>query len=105
WSKRVHRAATATVALARVIGAAVVQQHPRFRDHDAAPEGHVQTLVQADRHPAPVDDAEVDRVAARGGGTRGTDEASLKLLASCVEPVEWLEGAERVQDQVSSTVG
>ena len=92
--QRVHRARAAAIRLGREIRAAVVQQHARPGHHHAAAERQEQALVQADRHAAGVDDAEIDRVAAEGGGVERADEARVQLRIVGCESVDRLEAPE-----------
>src|SRR5205807_1877110 len=72
---------------------------------DAAAEGHVQALAQADRHAAPVDHAQIYGVAARDGAAERADEAQVELRLVRAEPAQRLEAAERVEGQVAAAVG
>src|SRR5207244_11343742 len=66
-------------------------------------EGHVQALVQADGHPVAVDDAEIDRVAARDDGTERSDLAVVERRIAGIESGERLETADRIEDEMAAT--
>src|SRR5439155_1403381 len=68
-------------------------------------ERHEEALAQADRHAAPVDDAQIDGVPARGGGAQRADQAEVELRVLRVEPVERLEAVDRFEDEVAPAVG
>src|SRR5262249_10979223 len=103
--ERVDGTGTTPVGRGRVVGATIVQQHAGTGHHDAAPEGNVEALAQADRHAVLVDDAEIDRVAAGTRGPKRTDQPEVELGATRVEPLERLQTRDRLQDEVAAAVG